>query len=105
MNKYVVRFKNFSYEYCILVEAENTIQAIQTTMKEYPQRFNGDNFEIIKIDDTNNKRILAVEELFKNIEFRAETAKGYYEDTKNDYARGINTAYEEVLRLIKKINE
>ena len=108
MNKYVIRFKDtiLGGEYCILIEAENTIQAIKVIMTEQPNRFNDGNFEIIKINEVSNTRKLKIEEMIKSIKFNADLAKSWLEEKNDsDYARGICKSYLEVLSLIEKVEE
>ena len=108
MNKYVVRFKNtiLGGEYCILIEAENTAQAIKVIMTEQSDRFNDGNFEIIKINEVSNTRKLKIEEMIKSIKFNADLAKSWLEEKNDsDYARGICKSYLEVLSLIEKVEE
>jgi len=105
MNKYVVRFKMSTYEHYILIDAENTIQAMKILMTEYVEEISKGTFEIIKISEVsevNDSRKISVDEMIKSIKFNAETANKYYEENKTDYAHGIHTAYKNILRLIEK---
>jgi len=102
MNKYVVRFKMSTYEYYILIDAENTMQTMKILMTEYVEEISKGTFEIIKISEVNDSRKLSVDEMIKSIKFDAETANKYYEENKTDYAHGIQTAYKDILRLIEK---
>jgi len=105
MNKYVVRFKDaiLGGEHCILIDAENTAQAIKVIMTEQPDRFNNANFEIIKINEMNNSRKIKVEEMIKIIKHNADINKKRFEGNDTDYSRGIYKSYQEVLSLIEKI--
>ena len=107
MNKYVVRFKNtiLGGEYCILIEAENTGQAIKVIITEQLDRFNDSNFEIIKINEVNNDRKLKIDEMIKSIKFNADLAKKWVEGNDTDYSRGLYKSYQEILSLIEKIEE
>jgi len=105
MNKYVVRFKDtiLGGEYCILIDAENTKQAVKVVMAEHSNRFNEGNFEIIKINEENNTRKLKIDEIIKSIRFTAETNKKWKEKNDSDYARGVCESYEEIVSLIDKL--